>query len=136
MDTDYVSGTYDAVCDLIGRGHTRIALVDRRGPHFPSCEKRRRGYIKALGEHGIIPDARLMAQYSNLTPAEGEKVWKELEEYATGFTAVLIYGDVPVLGFVKSALAAGREIREGLTLEGYSEATLLLQVHEVPRVGA
>ena len=134
VDTDYVSGTYDAVCDLIGRGHTRIALVDRRGPHFPSCEKRRRGYIKALGEHGIIPDARLMAQYSNLTPAEGEKVWKELEEYATGFTAVLIYGDVPVLGFVKSALAVGRKIPEGLSVVAFCDPPLLVADHVITRI--
>lgn len=52
-----------------------------------------------------------MAQYSNLTPAEGEKMWKELEEYATPFTAVLIYGNTPVLGFLKSALAADGKYR-------------------------
>ena len=134
VDTDYVSGTYEVVSDLIGRGHTRIALVDRRGPHFPSCENRRRGYIKALAEHGIIPDARLMAQYSNLTPAEGEKMWKELEEYATPFTAVLIYGNTPVLGFLKSALAAGRKIPEDLSVIAFCDPPLLIADHVITRV--
>ena len=75
-----------------------------------------------------------MAQYSSLTPAEGEKVWKELEEYATGFTAVLIYGDVPVLGFVKSALAAGRKIPEGLSVVAFCDPPLLVADHVITRI--
>ena len=75
-----------------------------------------------------------MAQYSNLTPAEGEKMWKELEEYATPFTAVLIYGNTPVLGFLKSALAAGRKIPEDLSVIAFCDPPLLIADHVITRV--
>lgn len=134
VDTDYFSGSYDAVSRLIANGHRSIALVDRRGPHFPSCEKRRRGYLKALADHGVIPDARLIAQYSGIELAEGEKIWDELNDYGIDFSAVLIYGDLPVLGFLKRAMAAGRNIPQDLSVIACCGTPLLIAERLVDRI--
>ena len=134
VDTDYVSGAFEATEHLIRLGHRRIVLADRRGPHVPSYEKRRKGYMKALCAHDIVPDARLMPEYRGFDQSAGVAVWNELAEYGADYTAILIYGDAVVHGFMKCALEAGREIPRTLSVITFCDYPLPLVNLEVSHV--
>lgn len=56
---DYEEGAYISTKYLIERGHTRIAILMAFRGFQPGVE-RRRGYLRALEEHGIAPDESLM----------------------------------------------------------------------------
>lgn len=56
---DYEEGAYVSAKFLLDRGHKRIAMIKAFSGFQPGVE-RRRGYLRALEEAGIAPDADLM----------------------------------------------------------------------------
>ena len=82
-DTVLVNNT-DAACQavsqLIGKGHKRIALIC--GPKSVFTAKERQvGYLKALAEHGLVYDASLMLSGPN--------------EFATGYRGCELLTSLP-----------------------------------------
>lgn len=56
---DYERGAYLSTKFLLDRGHKRVAMLKALSDFQPGVE-RRRGYLKALEEAGIEPDAKLI----------------------------------------------------------------------------
>ena len=56
---DNIGGARKLTEHLIGLGHRRIALVNG-DPEVPTARDRRRGYLEALREHGIVPQPELI----------------------------------------------------------------------------
>lgn len=120
-DIPYVEGdnarlTYDAVTSLVRRGHRRIALADRRLAHAPSFDSRREGYIRALSDHGLVPDARLMAEFHKFDIEAGYEAWETLNRYGRDFTALICCGHQASCGVIQCARRDGIRIPEELSL--------------------
>ena len=113
---DYRLSMYETVRSLIALGHTKIALADRRTSHLPSFEERREGYIQALSECGIIPDARLMMEYRGFDISCGDEIWQRLKHCGVAYSAIIIYGDWATLGFLRNASAYGISVPEELSV--------------------
>ncbi len=133
---DYRGSMYGTVRKLISMGHTKIALADRRTGHLPSFEERREGYIQALSDAGIIPDARLIAEYHGFDISCGDEIWSKLSGCGVKYSAAVIYGDWATLGFFRNATASGIRIPEELSLISYCNIPLRLGNLQVTRVAA
>ena len=133
---DYRGSMYETVKSLIALGHTQIALADRRTSHLPSFEERRDGYIQALSEAGIIPDARLMAEYRGFDISCGDEIWNRLKECGVPYSAIVIYGDWATLGFLRNAAASGIRVPEDLSLVSCCNTPLQLADLRVTRIAA
>lgn len=116
VHSDYRKSMYDTVRMLVSLGHEKIALADRRTSHHPSFEERRQGYIQALSDSGIVPDARLMVEYRGFDISCGDEIWNSLRSCGVKFTAIIIYGDWATLGFLRNASAEKIPIPEELSL--------------------
>ena len=54
VSSDNYSGAYDLVCHLIELGHRHIVQLMPNFDDLVPVNERRRGYVTALGEHGIL----------------------------------------------------------------------------------
>lgn len=80
--SDHFGGAYEATNHLIQAGHTRIAFLTAPPKGTSSMEDRLEGYRRALADHGIPSDPRLV--FTNTDPLQIEKFLRE----STDVTAV------------------------------------------------
>lgn len=133
---DYRQSMYDTVKKLIALGHEKIALADRRTSHVPSFEERRQGYIQALSESGIVPDARLMTEYRGFDISCGDEIWNNLKNCGVEYTAVIIYGDWATLGYLRNASINQVQIPEKVSLVSFCNTPLMSGKLLVTRVAS
>lgn len=121
--TDHAEGMRRAVRYLLERGHSRIVLSDRirELSHTPSHDERRNAYTDTLAEAGIIPDARLLADCYGFDFKAGEAAADRLLQRNIDFTAAVVYGDWPALGFRSRLERAGMKSPEDVSFIGYFE---------------
>lgn len=106
---------YQSTRTLLQNGHKSIAFVDNR-QHEISYEEHRAGYLKALSEAGVIPDARLMIEHKEFDYIGGKKVWDKLAAGQVPFTAVVVYGNHVTYGLLQAANAAGIKVPDQLSV--------------------
>ena len=136
VHSNYRKSMYDTVRMLVSLGHEKIALADRRTSHVPSFEERRQGYIQALSDSGIIPDARLMVEYRGFDITCGDEIWHALRSCGVAYTALIIYGDWATLGFLRNVSAKETLIPETLSLISCCNTPLMSGNQLITRIAA
>jgi DNA-binding LacI/PurR family transcriptional regulator len=109
-------GAYTAVTYLIERGHRHIGLIGSWTNGYPGINLRRKGYLKALVDHGIsqtyIEDGRLNSLF-------GYESSRRLLERCPEVTAIFACNDDSAIGVMRTAHELGRKIPDDLSLVGF-----------------
>ena len=126
VTTDNFRSAYDVTCELIERGHTRIAhftwLMERQ---CTSISERRRGYEQALTDHGIEPDPELICPPSAF-PDENRYfrfALAFLRQCSDPVTAVFALHDQFVLRTIAAAASLGLRIPEDIEISGFFDGS-------------
>jgi LacI family transcriptional regulator len=127
--TDNEAGGYVATRHLLELGHRRIGHV--AGPaHVSSAQGRLAGYRRALAEHGIAADERLVA-HAPFTVNGGFEAALELLARPDRPTAVFAANDLQAVGVLKAARQLDLRVPEELALVGGDDIELA-EFLEVP----
>ena len=127
---DNMLGAYEAVSYLIKLGHKNIAYLS--GPtRISTLQKRFTGYKKALEEHGLKYDERLIMELPDVKMESGYQFMKELLEESHPFTALFTVNDVVAIGASKAIREAGLRIPEDVSVVGFDDIKLVSYL-EVP----
>jgi DNA-binding LacI/PurR family transcriptional regulator len=122
IGVDHAAAMGAAVRHLVGLGHRRIALIDRREDPFAPEEPggRQAGYRHALAESGLPlnPAYDLVTEY---TPEAGQAALAALLALPEPPTAVLAGSDGQALGVLEAARQAGRAVPADLSVAGYND---------------
>lgn len=118
--SDREAGAYSTVSHLIEHGHRRIALLNAQ----PN-RRRTAGYLRALEEHGIERDERLIRCWSerdaNLASARshGRAAVQALLSEGVPFTAVQAGSDFTAAGAMDALVDAGLRVPADVALAGF-----------------
>ncbi|HEX7070438.1 MAG TPA: GntR family transcriptional regulator [Rhodothermales bacterium] len=121
---DHERGAYEATTHLIDQGYRRIGYMGAEAANVLS-ELREQGYRRALEEHGIAPDERLI--YRRLEGAGWERMkssyeaGRELAGDPNRPDALFLYNDIAALGLQRALLEAGLRIPEDIGLVGFDD---------------
>ncbi len=121
--------------ELFRVGHRKIAFADRRATHLPSFLERRQGYLRFMDEHGLVPDARLLVEYSSFDLAAGPEIWSQLTAFSAEFSAIVVYGDWATYGVIQAAAADGKLIPRDLSLISICGTPLFTSELQITRCG-
>jgi DNA-binding LacI/PurR family transcriptional regulator/anti-anti-sigma regulatory factor len=117
--TDSYGGEYAAVTHLIEHGHTRIAYIGYRG--HEDMRQRYNAYEKALLDHGITPDPRLLVELAGYEMYQGDAGFQELVQRDVPFTAIAAGNDLNAQGILNAAHRAGYNVPEDFALLGFDD---------------
>jgi LacI family transcriptional regulator len=119
VGADDVAGGTIATSHLVELGHRRIAhLAGSRG--VSTAVQRRRGYLAALDQAGIAPDAELIVE-SGYLEETGRRAMERLLRLARPPTAVFAVNDMAAMGAHAAVLDAGLRIPEDVAIAGYND---------------
>ncbi len=123
VDYDQRTGMSEAVEELIGLGHRRIAYVgEPRG--MTTSELRLDGYGDALARHGIPSDPSLIRVSGN-SEEDGARAVGELLASHAGATAVVCMTDNIAVGAYRAARRAGTRIPDELSIVGFDDVPIV-----------
>lgn len=127
VNIDYQEAAYDAVKELIAKGHNRVAYVS--GPFHDKVnnEAKLPGYKKALEEAGIEFNEELVVE-GDYTYDSGLEAWQKLGELTDKPTAVFVGNDEMALGVVHGAQDEGVNIPEEAEVISFDNTRLALMV--------
>jgi LacI family transcriptional regulator len=119
------NGGYAAVRHLLERGHRRIGLI--AGPPVPGGDvtsgprlAKAGGYLQALAEAGITPEAALMVQ-GDYTREGGQAAMRRLLALPSAPSAIFAGNDLMAIGALHAARAAGQRVPEDVAIVGYDD---------------
>lgn len=115
--TDNVGGAYDAVCHLIGLGHTSIAYLSGYAASADSYD-RLEGYLKAIREHGI-PFRPELLDNGDFNKEGGYAAFCRLLDQGVSFSAVFCANDEMALGVYEACKARGIRVPDDMSVVGY-----------------
>ncbi len=119
---DDLAGGFMATDYLVSLGHTSIAMI--LGPENEECtQKRRAGYLKALGKAGLSEDQRLMVQ-GDWSAQSGKSAIERLLSYSVRFSAIFAHNDRMALGAMHAVRAKGLRIPQDISVVGYDDLPL------------
>ncbi len=132
-----------AVRELVELGHRRIACLVAETDDRSISELRYRGYLKALREAGIEPDASLVVRSGSFGMADAYAATARLIESGADFTAMFIIADAMAIAAIKALGDCGRSVPrdcsviaiDGLTLSEYIRPTLTTLRQPMERLG-
>jgi len=134
---DNFTGGFEATQHLIDLGHKRIAFIGAAFENRSSL-KRLQGYLKALADHGIPVDERLITGrkesasdvpgYS--TESIGYEGMKRLLSLPNPPTAVFARNDFTAMGAISAAKEAGLSIPQEIAVIGFDDTPMAL--HTTP----
>ena len=114
---DDETGGYDATIHLIEHGHRRIGYI-REENIYPADPARFAGYQRALAEHGIAFDERLVAIDKN-DPFGGHATAARLLALDEPPTAIQCYTDRMAMGAYRAVRHAGLRIPDDVSIIGF-----------------
>ncbi len=117
--TDSFGGAYAAVSHLIEHGHTAIAYIGFRG--HEDMRQRHAAYEKALIDHDITPDPRLVVDLPGYEIYHGEVGFQELVRREVAFTAIAAGNDLNAIGVLTAAQRAGYQVPSDFALLGFDD---------------
>jgi DNA-binding LacI/PurR family transcriptional regulator len=123
VDVDNQNGAYQAVCHLIGLGHTHIGFISNAPLSHSGARDRFAGYRQALAQHSIPPDPTLVRTAAFL-PETGQAAMEELIGLPKVPTAVFAASDVVALGAMGAIRSAGLRIPDDVALVGFDDIFL------------
>ncbi|WP_281903671.1 LacI family DNA-binding transcriptional regulator [Phytohabitans aurantiacus] len=117
-----VDAARTATAHLIETGRRRIAAIgthptDAEGPAVLRLE----GYLAALREAGIEPDAELIVPAGLWHRAEGAAAMRQLLEAGTRFDAAFCFNDTLALGAMYAVLRHGLRVPEDIAIVGFDD---------------
>ena len=110
-------GGYTATCHLIEHGHRRIGYIHEENV-YPAQPERFGGYRRALEEHGLEYDARLVAVDKN-DPFGGTAAAARLLELPEPPSAIQCYTDRMAMGAYRAIRHAGLSIPNDISVIGF-----------------
>ena len=114
-----VKGAYQATSHLIRLGHRRIGLIG--GPsRITTGRERQEGYEKALSEHGLEPDQRLI-KVGDFKQDSGYQRACELLEMEEPPTAIFTANDLMTLGALNAIHEKGLKIPRDVAIVGFDD---------------
>lgn len=117
---DNARGTEAAVRHLVALGHSRIAHV--AGPQDLSTGvTRRRGYLQAMRDCGLVEDLTLVVECRAWTEQEGARALGDLLDSGTEVTAVVAAHDRLALGCLGALTARGMRCPEDVSIVGFND---------------
>ncbi len=117
VQTDEVQASGDVTRHLLSLGHRRIAFLG--GPPTSLwAQERYEGYQRALREHGMTVDDRLIFTAGS-TIEEGEKAALQMLQEGADATAVQAVNDLIAIGAGDCLLSRGLRLPEELSLAGF-----------------
>ena len=117
VSVDERRGAYRAVWHLADIGHRRIAIIDSSNP-LGNREKRD-GYLAALSEAGIVPDAELSADPLGHSVISGYAALDQLMHLANPPTAVFAANDSLAIGALRWTQKHGVRVPQDLAIVGF-----------------
>ncbi len=121
VSIDDFKASYDATSFLIERGHRRIAVVSTPTGHTSST-KREAGYRKALQDHNIDVDERLIYREGYTYKAGQRTAAKLLQD--TLPDAVYAFSDATAVGLVKVLTEAGKCVPDDISVMGFDNTAV------------
>lgn len=122
VGTDDAAGAALATTYLLEQGHRTIGYI--HGPLLKqSTQDRYRGYMRTLGEHGIVPDPSLVV-IGNGQADGGQKAMQELLQRRPRPTAVFCFNDLTAIGALRALRAAGLAAPRDVSIIGYDDIAL------------
>ncbi|WP_224242836.1 LacI family DNA-binding transcriptional regulator [Hyalangium gracile] len=110
---------YEATCHLIELGHTRIAHI--AGPEANvDAQQRLEGYRRALREHGLPVDERLIAT-GDFHESSGLLAVNQLLETRLNFTALFVANDQMAYGARLALYRKGIRVPEDMSIIGFDD---------------
>jgi len=118
---DNYKAAYSATDYLIRLRHRRIGLII--GPHdkVGRVQKRLGGYQKALEDHGLSFDNRLVVAAAEPDLAEGKRAMTQLLAASRRPTAVFAASDRLAIGALAAVREQGRRVPDDLSLVGFDD---------------
>lgn len=120
------SNDREAVCEavtyLIGKGHTRIALIEGP-PGFTSPRERRGGFEEAMAQAGIAVDDELVRP-GTYTFESGVNAAEDLVRMTNPPTAIFACNDEMAIGAMIAARRNGLLIPEDISIVGFDDTPL------------
>ena len=123
VDVDNKSAADEAVCHLIGLGHTRIAFITNAALPYTSANQRLDGYKAALQKAGRTYDPQLVRE-ADFDPQSGYTQMRSLLASGQDFSAVFIASDNVALGAYSAIQEAGLSIPEDISVVGFDDIPL------------
>ncbi len=121
---DNEGGAYEAVSHLIRLGHRRIGFLCEWLGDL-SFSERFAGYQRALREHGLPFDSRLVAEGKPRTPGSGAiAAQRLLAQVETPPTAVFVANDLTAIEAMRAFQDHGLSIPEDLAIVGFDNGEL------------
>lgn len=113
-------GLQQAIDHLVELGHRRIAHID--GGRAPGAAERRRGYRRAMHNHGLDAEIRIIP--GGLTEDDGAAGARELLAEEPRPTAVAVFNDRSATGVLDVARTAGLAVPGDLSVVGFDNSRL------------
>ena len=123
LTVDDEKESYKMISHLIDRGHKRIAILCVEMDEKSVGYRRLLGYRKALRDHGIAVDERLIREMSGKQEAytyeNGYEVMRELLQEDQNFTAIFVISDIMAMGACRAIIDAGKRVPEDIAVAGF-----------------
>lgn len=111
------AGAVTAMEHLIALGHRRIGFIGGR-PDLQSAQRRQEGYLDALRQAGIEPDAELIAT-GGFTTDTGRLCARQLLSLSEPPTAIFASNDQSAIGAIEAAREVGLRVPDDLSVVGF-----------------
>lgn len=122
VSTDNLGGGHEAAAALIAQGHRRIAWFGPASGWEPNFRERRRGFERALAEHGLDPVA--VTEVEMRPPSAPERAI--LLRDATG---IVCGNDEHALLLMRLAAEDGVHVPDDLSIIGFDDTTAARHAH-------
>ncbi len=119
VDVDNVAGAYAATQHLIQLGHTRIGLVGAP-PNISVGIERQRGYVNALGDHGIRTGDALI-RTGNFKENGGYQATHALLDLEPRPTALFVANNLMTLGALNAIHERGLKIPDDISIVSFDD---------------
>ncbi len=126
VGTDNCLGGQLAVAHLIARGARRIAFFgDSR---LPEVDQRHQGYLQALAQAGLQPDAQLL----RAVPFEHSAIEQEVQRFCdsgVAFDAIFAASDLMAMTVISGLRRQGLQVPQDVMVAGYDDIELAQHFH-------
>ena len=143
VSIDDYAAAYQAVEELVRRGHRRIAAVIPSRNDRSISELRYRGFVDALKAHGIEPDENLIIETNGFEMPESYHGVCQLVDREADFTGLFMLSDTTAMAGIKALEDRGKHVPEdvsviaidGLAVSEYAIPTLTTMVQPAEELG-
>lgn len=123
VSVDDYKESYKMVDYLCKLGHKKIAILLQCRDDRSIGQLRFEGYLKALADHGIAVDERLICtmerEGNHYSIPDGYEAMKRLLGEGTEFTALYAVADSMAIGACRAIIEAGKRIPEDYSVAGF-----------------